>query len=255
MRLAEMTAVVTGGGRGLGKAFALAIAKEGADVAIYDVNTHNAEKTAKEIRSLGRSCISLLCDVSDKNDIVKATARVKEDFGKIDILVNNAGISKISPARETSEELWDRTISINLKGTYLCNQIIGRVMVEQGGGRIVNIASIASSHGAPGGLAYHASKAGIVALTKLLGVEWAKYKVYVNSISPGTIRTEGSSEKLDWLKGSMKRIPMQRYGNPEEVANLVLFLVSPETTYITGQDFIIDGGACSLLPTYVEKDS
>lgn len=253
MRLEGKSAVVTGGGRGLGRAFTLALAKEGADVAIYDVSIDTAEKVAEEVRRSGRYALALQCDLSRKTDVIKATRQVLDEFGKIDILVNNAGVCPVASAIETTEEIWDKTVDINLKGTFLCNQIIGSSMIKRKQGRIINIASLAAHFGAPGGIAYHTSKAGVVSFTKALSVEWAKYGIYVNSISLGTTLTESVIEKLDSSKWSVDRIPMKRFGEPEEIANLALFLASPETTYITGHDFIIDGGTSALMPTYVER--
>jgi NAD(P)-dependent dehydrogenase (short-subunit alcohol dehydrogenase family) len=254
LNLYGKTAVVTGGGRGLGKAFSLRLAKEGADVAIFDNNIENAREVANEIAKSGKKALAVMCDVSNRQDVIKSTQEVLNEFKRIDILVNNAGISPPCSVLEMTEEAWDQTIDINLKGTFLCNQIIGRSMIENKlSGKIVNIASINAHFGAPNFSVYSASKGGVLSFTRTLAVEWAKYNISINSISPAVTMTEGVIEHYELIKDRVTRVPMKRFGEPDEIANLVLFLVDPETTYITGQDFKIDGGTCASHPAYVEN--
>lgn len=240
-------AIVTGGGQGLGREMALALAEAGADVAVVQRHAAVAEQTAEEIRKLGRDSFAMKVDVSKTEDIRNMVSAVKERFGKIDILINNAGISHHAPAAELKEEDWDRMMDINLKGVFLGSQMVGREMIKQRKGSIINIASMSGfivnrpqpqAH-------YNTAKAGIVMLTKTLAMEWAKYNIRVNAIAPGYIRTPLLARNLgpgtiseEWIKLT----PMGRLGEPFEIKGIALFLASRASSFVTGSTIVIDGG-------------
>ncbi len=240
-------AIVTGGGQGLGREMALALAEAGADVAVVQRRVEVAEQTAEEIRKLGRDSFAMKVDVRKAEDIRNMVAAAKDRFGKIDILINNAGIAHHVPAEELSEEDWDRMIDINLKGVFLGSQMVGREMIKQRKGSIINIASISGfivnrpqpqAH-------YNTAKAGIIMLTKNLAVEWAKYNIRVNAIAPGYIKTPLLAQNLgpgkigeEWVKLT----PMGRLGEPFELKGLALFLASKASSFVTGTTIVIDGG-------------
>ena len=246
MRLADKIAVVTGSGRGIGRAISLALAREGAHVVVNDIDLQVAKEVANEIRALGRRAIAVKADVSngkEVNDMVNATLK---EFGRVDILVNNAGIAMIAPSEDLSEENWDRAININLKGVFLCSQAFGREMIKQKGGKIVNIAAIAGMFAAPDRVAYNSSKAGVILLTKTLAVEWAKYNINVNAVAPAVTKTDmvrkGIAEGLYSEETIAKRFPIGRLLEPEEIANVGVFLASEESSCITGHTIVADGG-------------
>lgn len=251
MKLKDKISVVTGGGQGIGKAICLALAREGSDVFVTDINAQTAQEVSEEIRAMGRRSLSFEMDVS-KSDQVKETVKTALDnLGNINILVNVAGTGKKSAIEDVSEEDWDRIIAINLKGTFLCSQAVGRIMIKQGGGCIINTASLAGHTPQVNTGAYSPSKAGVLLLTKLMAVEWAKYKIRVNAISPGPIMTPATMNYIynteDSRKARAKAVPMNRFGRPEEVASAVVFLASDESNYITGQSLVIDGGSLSSM--------
>ena len=238
-------AIVTGGGQGLGKEMALALGEAGADVAVAQRHVEVAEKAAEEIRKLGRDSIAMKVDVSKAADIQSMVELVKDRFGKIDIIINNAGIAQDIAALDMTEEDWDRMIDIHLKGTFLCSQMVGREMVKQKKGSIINISSISGfivnrhqeqAH-------YNTAKAAIGHLTKNLAMEWAKYNIRVNAIAPGYIKTPMtapyfSTEGDEWLSMT----PMGRLGESYEVKGLALFLASKASSFMTGSVILIDGG-------------
>jgi len=239
-------AIVTGGGQGLGREMALALAEAGADVAVVQRRVEVAEQTAEEIRKLGRDSFAMKVDVRKAEDIKNMVAVAKDRFGKIDILINNAGIGQGIPALDMSEEDWDNMIDIHLKGTFLCSQMVGREMVKQKKGSIINISSMSGfivnrpqpqAH-------YNTAKAGIAHLTKSLAMEWAKYNIRVNAIAPGYIRTSMTAHSLntemadEWLSLT----PMGRVGEPYEIKGLALFLASKASSFVTGSVILIDGG-------------
>lgn len=238
-------AVVTGGGRGLGEAIALAIARSGANVAVVSRTRSQIEETACEIKALGQSALAVVADVAKLEDVQLMVNKVAQRFGRIDVLVNAAGVNQRAPSLDVSPELWERILSINLRGTFFCCQAAATYMIQQNGGAIVNIASITSSVGIPSLAPYAASKAGVEALTRVLAAEWAPHGVRVNAVAPGYFRTEMTKslfEDVDWVDRLLARIPLGRAGLPEDLAEAVVFLVSPAARYVTGQVVTVDGG-------------
>jgi 3-oxoacyl-[acyl-carrier protein] reductase len=247
MRLSGKTAIVTGARRGIGRAISLALAREGADVVVSDVSREDCQKVVDEIERLGRKGLALKCDVSSSSDVEAMVKRTVADFGRIDILVNNAGIIGYKPFLELTEEDWDKTLSVNLKGQFLCARAAAREMVKNKRGRIINIASI-SSGGC--GIAfpfiahYTASKGGVMGLTKALALELTPQGINVNAICPGAIDTEMAkgAKESGQLEQVLARVPKGRLGQPEEIADLAVFLASDESEYISGSAVVIDGG-------------
>lgn len=245
LTLKGKTALVTGAARGLGKEIALGIAESGASLMLLDVEY--PEETEKQVKDRGAACIAFKADVSQEAEIKDLAERALSEYGKIDILVNNAGISQMTytPSEDQSLEEWDRVIRINLRGTFICCKYIGRLMIDGGGGSIVNIASTAGITGVPRAPAYCASKAGIILLTKTLALEWARHAIRVNAVAPHYIETDltrGLLESETVSKGLLRRISMKRFGKTSEVAGTVLFLVSDASTYTTGSVVCVDGG-------------
>lgn len=249
MDLKGKAAIITGARRGMGRTHALTLAKAGAKVVVSDISLEDCQKVCEEIKKAGGQALALKCDVSKKAEVDEMVKKTIEKWGKIDILVNNAGIAQFVPFLEMKEEDWDRTLDINLKGYFLCAQSVVKEMVKQkSGGVIINIASIAMGQvgvGFPNLAHYCASKGGIVGMTETLALELAPYNIRVNVVSPGAIDTPMVGSIKDdpkALEEFLSRIPMKRMGKPEEVANLVLFLASDKSSYITGSTIVIDGG-------------
>ncbi|MDP2641598.1 MAG: SDR family NAD(P)-dependent oxidoreductase [Candidatus Yanofskybacteria bacterium] len=248
--LKDKVALVTGARRGMGKAHALALAKQGAKVAVCDINLEECQIVADEIRARGGQAIALRMDVSKAEDVNHAFDATVQQLGRVDILVNNAGIYIPKPALELGEEDWDNTIAVNLKGQFLCAQRAAREMAKNRWGRIINIASIASGGvgiGFSGGTHYAASKGGIIGMTESLAAEWAELGILVNGIAPGAIdtpmvREPGKEVTQEFTEEIIARIPLQRMGTPGEVAAMVVFLASEEASYVTGATFYVDGG-------------
>lgn len=247
-RLDGKTALVTGGGQGIGRAFALALAEAGADVAIVDINRETAAQVADEIRTMGRRSLAIVADVTRKEDVESMVERVVNEWGYLDIGVNNAGVGSWADAEEMSEEEWDRILGINLKGVFLCAQTEARVMIPQGGGRIINTASMSASivNRPQNQVAYNASKAGVLHLTRSMAAEWASHNITVNTISPGYMRTPliKSPEVAEMVPFWQEQIPMGRIGEVADLQGAVVFLASEAANYITGHDLVIDGGYC-----------
>lgn len=241
------TALVTGGGSGLGKAIALALAEHGADVAITELpgKTDLAERTAAEIRAHGRRAAVVALDVTDLRSIDALIPAVVSQLDRLDVLVNNAGLNIQRHALEVSEEDWDRVLDVNLKGLFFCSQAAGRHMVRSGGGRIVNIASQMGLVGYWRRAAYCSSKAGVVNLTRVLAIEWAQHNITVNAIAPTfvlTPLTEPMFEDAEFKADVLSRIPLGRLADPDDVANAAVYLASPAAKMITGQTLAVDGG-------------
>ncbi len=243
-------AVVTGGGRGIGKGIVLALARGGADVAVNFVGDGvQAEAVAKEARGLGRRAITVHADVSDRMQVDQMVDAVVRQLGRIDILVNNAGILTFAPFLELSEEDWDRVLDVNLKGQFLVAQAVARWMVRQGGGgRIINIASIASGQvgiGYPNLAHYTASKGGVIAMTEVMALELGRHRINVNAIAPGLIESDMTKDILmdtDSMRAVLARIPRGRVGRPDDIGGLAVYLASDEADYCTGATFYVDGG-------------
>jgi len=238
-------AVVTGGSRGIGQAIALGIARAGADVVVTSRKLPDLEKVAEEIKGLGRKSLAVAAHVGRVEEIDNLVSKVKEEFGRIDILVNNAATNPaMDSALDVSERAWDSIMNLNLKGLFFLSQAVARVMKEQGGGRIVNIASVAGI--TPDILpVYSISKAGVIMATKVMASEWAKYNIRVNTVAPGMTRTRFSEalwSNPDILQGAMFRTPMGRIAEPEEMVGAVIYLASDASSYVTGQVIAVDGG-------------
>ena len=241
-------AIITGARRGMGRTHAIALAKAGAKVVVSDISLEDCQKVVEEIKKAKGQALAVKCNVIKKEEVEEMVKRTIEKWGKIDILVNNAGICDFKPFLEMKEEDWDRTIEINLKGYFLVAQTAAKEMVKQKAGAIINIASIAMGQtgvGFPALVHYCASKGAIVAMTEAMALELAPYNIRVNAISPGAIETPMIDPlKADpkTMEGTLARIPLHRVGKPEEVSNLVLFLASDASSYMTGSDVVVDGG-------------
>jgi len=238
-------ALVTGAARGLGRSIAVALAHAGADIALGLREQSSAEDLVQEIRALGRRVLPLQLEVTRLEQIQPAVDRIMSDFGRLDILVNNAGIGPPNAAVAVTEEDFDRTLGVNLKGTFFVSQAVGKVMIAQGSGRIINLSSQAGFIALPGESVYCMTKAGIAHLTKCLAVEWAPHNILVNAVAPTFIRTPGTEKWLTdavFAKDLLSRIPLGRVGEPMDVAGAVVFLASPAASMITGTTLMIDGG-------------
>ena len=237
-------ALVTGASRGIGRAIAIAFAKEGATVAInYAGNHEKAENVVREIKDLGKEAISIQGDVTNADSVAAMVKTVTEEFGKIDILVNNAGITRDNLLMRMKEEDWDSVINTNLKGVFLCTKAVSRQMMKQRQGRIVNISSVVGVSGNAGQANYTAAKSGVIGLTKTSAKELAARGITVNAIAPGFIETDMTSMLTEDVGEQMlKQIPLGRFGSPDDVAQTAAFLASEEAAYITGQTIHVDGG-------------
>ena len=258
MKLEGKVAIITGSGQGIGRATALAMAKEGASVVVNDLDLNLANEVADEIKSLGRDALPIKANVCNSEEISQLVEKTLDKFHKIDILVNNVGgtqSSEICSIEELPEAEWDRSIELNLKTVYLCSQAVGKQMIKQKHGKIINIGSVAAHVAAPLNTAYPCAKAAVCQLTKVLAVSWARYNINVNTVSPAmtlTPRVKKLAEKgADFLKYRSKRVPLKRLGLPEETAAVTVFLASPESDYITGQEIVVDGGTLALHSGYI----
>lgn len=235
--------LITGGARGIGKEIALRFAKEGSNIAICDVNIELLEQTAEEIRGMDREVLVFKADVTSLTEVQDMLDKILDKFKKLDILINNAGITRDNLVLRMSEEDWDRVIAVNLKGTFVCIKAASKIMLKQRFGKIVNLASIIGIMGNIGQANYSASKAGIIGLTKSVAKELAPRGVCVNAIAPGFIKTEMTAKLPEEIQKKMLSvIPLGRFGEPKDVADLALFLSSESSSYITGQVIQIDGG-------------
>lgn len=238
---------MTGASKGLGRAIALRMADEGCDVVVnYNASALEAAETAAMIEKVNRRALLLKADVSREADVELLAQRAVETFGKIDILVNNAGVFMVRPSLELTEDEWDRTIDVNLKGVFLCSRIIGKTMTDRRTGVIINISSVVAFASFPNRAAYCAAKAGVVSLTKTLAIEWAQYNVRVNCVSPAYLETERIKAEVKAgtrdISAAVKRTPLKRLGYPNEVANVVAFLASDDASLVTGETVVADGG-------------
>lgn len=244
-QLNNKIALVTGGGRGLGRAIALAFADAGADVVVASRTREQIEQVAEAIRAKNRRARAVEVDVSDSASVARMVEATRKEFGRIDILVNSAGVGWAAPIVETSDDIWKWIIETNLTGTFYCCREIARVMMEQKSGNMINLASVAGVKGLPGLGAYAASKGGVIQLTRMLALEMARHHVRVNAIAPGYFRTDMNAAALDDPEIGpkiVKRIPMRRVGQPEEVGPLAVYLASDDAAYVTGEIYFISGG-------------
>ncbi|MHB2153668.1 3-oxoacyl-[acyl-carrier-protein] reductase [Calditrichota bacterium GD2] len=236
-------AIVTGSARGIGKAIALKLAREGYHVVISDILQDAAKETAQEIEKLGVKSLAVVADVSKAEDAGNLIKQTVEAFGQVDVLVNNAGITRDNLAIRMSEGEWDSVLNINLKGTFLCSQAAAKVMMKKRSGRIINIASVSGILGTAGQANYASSKAGVIALTKAFARELGARNITVNAVAPGYIATEMTEKLPENVKEEyLKQIPLKRAGTPEDVANVVAFLASDAASYVTGTTLIVSGG-------------
>ena len=243
LELEGKVALVTGAAQGIGKAIGLLLAQRGADMAISDINLEKAEETAREIETLGRRAMAIRANVAVFDEVERMVQGMIERFSRIDILVNNAGIARDKLLLRMTEEDWDLVLDINLKGTFHCTKAVIRYMSKQRSGKIVNIASVVGEMGNAGQANYSASKAGVIGFTKTMAKEFASRGINVNAIAPGYIVTPMTDILPEKAKEELKRmIPMERLGQPEDVAQAALFLVSEASSYITGQVIRVNGG-------------
>lgn len=242
-QLASQIAVVTGAGRGIGRAIALKFAGAGADVVCVSRTAANSEKVADEVRGLGRCAWPHAVDVADGQAVTAAAEKILNETGRVDILVNNAGVTRDGLLMRMSEEDWDQVINTNLRGAFLLTKALTRAFVKQRAGRILNVASIAGLIGNAGQCNYAASKAALIGFTKSLARELASRGITVNALAPGFIETDMTSVLGQPLRDEvLKKIPMNRFGAPEDIAEAALFLAGPGARYITGQVLTVDGG-------------
>ena len=244
MKLKDKVAIVTGAGSGIGRATALLFAQEGADVVVNDINLSSAEETSETIRKTGRKTIANGADIADEKAVVEMVESSIKDLGGIHILVNNAGIGNTEPVLESTIDTWDRVMAVDLRGPYLCSREAGRWMTIHNSGKIVNISSIAAFRAQMNMTAYASAKMGLIAFTRTLAQEWAKYSINVNCIVPGGIDTPMAREHVGVLpEEKIKQlIPLGRIGQPEDIAKAALFLASEDSSFITGEYLLVDGG-------------
>ncbi|HDH53259.1 MAG TPA: 3-oxoacyl-[acyl-carrier-protein] reductase, partial [Nitrospirae bacterium] len=234
MRLKGKNTLITGAAQGIGKSVALELAKEGANVAIADLNIENAQETAREVSTSGVKSIALKLDVSRQDDVTAAFGAFTGEFGALDILVNNAGITRDTILLRMKEEDWDAVLNINLKGAFLCSKEAIKIMARQRSGKIINISSVVAFMGNPGQANYSSSKAGLIGLTKTIAREYASRGIRANAVAPGFIRTAMTDILSDEVKNEMKKaIALGQFGEREDVANEIIFLASKEGDYIT----------------------
>jgi NAD(P)-dependent dehydrogenase (short-subunit alcohol dehydrogenase family) len=249
------TAIVTGAASGIGLGIAEGLARRGVRVIVADLDGAGAETAAAGLRASGAAALAAGADVAREDDVERLFDRVVTKWGAPDILVNNAGIVRIGAAIDLPLADWEKVIAVNLSGVFLCSRAAARRMIPAGGGCIVNIASIAGNASAPNFAAYTASKAGVLALTRALAVEWAPHNIRVNSVSPGTIDTPLSqaarTRDPEGFSRRDRRVPIRRPGMPRDVADAVAWFAGDESGYVTGQDIKVDGGLLAQHPGYV----
>jgi 3-oxoacyl-[acyl-carrier protein] reductase len=243
MNLNGKVALVTGASRGIGRAVALKLAGEGADVVVTATSLERAQKTADEITAMGGKALAVKVDVSSTSDVEELFAKTAEVFGKLDILVNNAGITRDGLLMRMKDADWDAVIDTNLKGAFVCTREAIKLMGKAKGGSIVNISSVVGEMGNAGQANYCASKAGLIGLTKAVAREYARRNITVNAITPGFVETDMTGVLSPPVKEDlMKQIPLGRFGKPEDIANAVFFLVSEMGSYVTGHVLSVNGG-------------
>ncbi|HUW94876.1 MAG TPA: glucose 1-dehydrogenase [Anaerolineae bacterium] len=250
-QLGGRVAVVTGGGTGIGQAIAVTLARAGADIAIADVNAEGAAGTAKLVEQEGRRALVIEADITQSDDVDRVVEATVEGLGGIDILVNNAGRSYMRPLLDFREDAWDAIFATNCKGPFLISRAVARKMIEQGGGRIINITTAGAERATAGmGMGpYHVSKAALKMLTMCMAAEWAEHNINVNAVGPGLTRTDFSKPIWDHperAKAYLRGVPKGRVAEPQEIADAVLFLASDAADFITGHSLYVDGGYLSV---------
>ena len=251
MRLQGKVSIITGAGSGLGKGIALVFAREGSKVVVAEIQEESGQAVSRQIKAEGGEALFLRTDITRASEVEKMVEGTLKAYGRIDVLVNNAGINPSrTPVHETSEEAWDQTLAVNLKGAFLCSKYVLPAMIKQGGGSIIHVASVVGGMGCSDRAAYSASKGGMIALARNMAVDYAHYNIRVNSLSPGFVETdltriyfnkmrETEPQKLERIIGHH---PMGRLGRPEDEAYAALFLASDESPWVTGLDMAVDGG-------------
>jgi len=254
MMLPDKIAIVTGASKGIGRAIALRLAKEGANVVIADVDKDEGEKVAQMIREMGRDCLAVKCDVSNVQEVEEMVEKTIQKLGRIDILVNNAGVSSMAPMVELKEKDWDFNMDINAKGQFLCSRTVAKHMIKQRSGKIINNASLAAKRGARFLAHYSASKFAVLGLTYTMAIELAPYNITVNAVCPGIVETDMIRREWKWEGGIRGMTPdevrnevlgeilLGRLCQPEDVAGAVAFLASKDADYLTGQSINVNGG-------------
>jgi NAD(P)-dependent dehydrogenase (short-subunit alcohol dehydrogenase family) len=239
-------AIITGGSIGLGRQMAEGLAEMGANLVLCARKQERCQQAAEELQPLGVKAIALACDVKSPASIQEVVDATLSQFGRIDVLINNAGISWGAPVEEMRLEDWNKVIETNLTGTFLCSQAVGKVMIRQGQGKIINIASVAGLGGAPpelSAIGYHASKGGVITFTKDLACKWAAHNIQVNAIAPGWFPTHMSSRVLEHHQELfLSHIPLRRFGNEHDLKGAAVFLASDASNYVTGHVLVVDGG-------------
>jgi len=245
INLKGKVALVTGGGRGIGRATAVALAEAGADVCVTARTADQLKETAELIRDKGRSTLAIPADATDSKAVANVAARTIRELGGLHLLINNAGMELLKPLIDTSESEYDQVMKTNMKSMFLFKKAVGPYFISQTYGRIVNITSVGAFVAAPNQSIYHASKAAVAHFTKAAAIEWARYNIRVNAVAPGWVRTEMIKHLLDdpeMLGRYLKPIPLRRLGEPEEIAPIVAFLCSDLSSFMTGTVVVIDGG-------------
>lgn len=250
MRLEGKVAIITGGAQGIGEAYSIGMAREGAKVVIADVQQNVGQELAEKIKKEGGSALFLKVDVSNKTEVEAMAEETINAYNRLDIIVNNAGISENAPIEETTEEMWDKQFAVNVKGVFFCSQAAAKVMIKQHSGKIINISSIAAICASKGICAYASTKGAVLTMTKVFALELCPYNIQVNAILPGVTNTYQAKKRAmddpEWAKQVTQQIPMGRMGKKEELVGAVLYFASDDSIYCTGQTLIVDGGVSMI---------
>ncbi|MFT8320073.1 MAG: SDR family oxidoreductase [Bacillus sp. (in: firmicutes)] len=250
-KLTNKTAIITGGGRGLGQQMAIALGEAGANIVICSRNLDNCKETADLLKEKGIPAIALSCDISKQTDIDFVIQETLAKFGQIDILINNSGTSWIAPVLDYPEDKWDKVMNINVKGTFLFSQAVAKKMAMQQSGKIINISSVTGYYGTHplylNAIAYNTSKGAIITLTKELAVKLAEHNIQVNAIAPGFFPTKITTALEKFQKPILAKIPANRFGTSDDLKGITLFLAGHASDYVTGQTIAVDGGLSSML--------